>query len=241
MELIPIKTKKFIPPQDDLFEEMDRVLEGKLEEGDVLVVTSKVVSIHEGRCIKIEEGVDKEELVKSEADLYIDEADSRWRIVLKNHAFLAGAGIDESNADGHYILLPKDPFESARAIHAYVSDHFGLENLGIVIADSHSIPLRYGTVGVALGWCGFEPVTHFTGKPDLFGRSAKFTRINVADALASAGVFVMGELSEQTPLSIIRDIPHIEFSTRDTSGNLFIPHREDIYWPLIKRFYEGDS
>ncbi|MEX0934786.1 MAG: coenzyme F420-0:L-glutamate ligase [Candidatus Paceibacterota bacterium] len=240
MQLIPVKTKRFEPPQDDLISEIDTVLEERIQDGDVLVVTSKVVSIHEGRCTPVE-GVEKEELVRDEADLYINEVDSRWPIVLKDNAFLVGAGIDESNADEHYILLPKNPFESAERIYSYIQSRFKLKDIGVLVVDSHSIPLRYGTVGVALGWWGFEPVTHFTGKPDLFGRSARFSRINVADALAVSAVFLMGEMDEQTPLCIARDIPHIEFTARDTSGNLFIPHREDIYWPLIKRFYESDN
>lgn len=237
MKISTIKTGLFIPPKHDLFAEIN-ASNLKLNDGDVLVVSSKVVAIHEGRCVEIDKSVDKDSLVQQEADIYFQEADSRWRICLVHHAFLAGAGIDESNADGHYILLPKNPNESARTIWQWCREHFKVDNLGVVISDSLSMPMRYGTTGVALGWYGFEPVAYFTGKPDLFGRPAQYTRINIADSLAQVGVYAMGEMSEQTPIVRISDAPRIKFTCRDTSSELFIPPREDIYWPLLKRFYE---
>ena len=236
MKITPIKTRILHPPQDDLFVALEEC-DLRLSEKQVVVITSKIVAIHEGRCIPVGE-VEKEELVRLEADLYIKESDSRWRITSIHNTFLSSAGIDESNADGHYILLPKNPHQSAEEIWIWITEKFNIDQIGMIVADSTSKPLRCGTVGVALGWYGFEPVTYFTGKPDLFGRPAQFTRINVADSLATAGVFSMGEMSEQTPVAIIEDIPHINFVERDTSDELTIPPREDIYWPLIKRFYE---
>lgn len=236
MHISAVKTRILQPPKDDLLQAIkDSNL--VLKEDDVIAVSSKVVSIHEGRCIQADEA-DKEELVRQEADLYVERADSRWRICLKHGAFLASAGIDESNANKHLILLPAEPQKSAQMLYDFFSKEFSVKRLGVIITDSHSTPLRYGTVGVALGWWGFEPVAHFTGKPDLFGRPAQFTRINVVDSLAVASVFAMGELAEQTPLCVLRDIPHLTFTNRDTSNELLIPPREDIYWPLLKGLYE---
>lgn len=238
MNIQTIKTRLLHPPQDDLFM---AIKESGLapKERDIIVVSSKVVAIHEGRCIPVGDVPDKEELVKQEAEVYVKRADSRWRICLKHGTFLAGAGIDESNANDHYILLPEDPKKSAKELHAFFKKEYTLTDIGVIIADSHSAPLRYGTLGVALGWWGFEPVSYYTGKPDLFGRPAQFTRINVADSLAVAGVFCMGELSEQTPLAVVSDAPHLKFTSRDTMSELIIPPREDIYWPLLKGLYEG--
>jgi F420-0:gamma-glutamyl ligase len=236
MNIQAIKTKLLQPPQDDLLQALE-LSDLQLENDSVLLISSKVAAIHQGRCIPIDQA-DKEELVKHEADVYIEQADSRWRLCLKYNTFLAGAGIDESNADLHYVLLPNDPNKFAKELWNWARLRFGIGNIGVVITDSHSMPLRYGTTGVAIGWYGFEPVTYFTGKPDLFGRAAQFTRINVVDSLASAGVFVMGEMSEQTPAAVITNIPHIKFVDRDTSGELSIPPREDIYWPILKKFYE---
>ncbi|MBX2866635.1 coenzyme F420-0:L-glutamate ligase [Candidatus Kaiserbacteria bacterium] len=235
MHIEAIKTHLLTPPQDDLFKAIQES-NLSLSEEDVLVVSSKVVAIHEGRCV-LAKDVDKESLVEKESDVYIKDADSRWRICIKHGTFLSGAGIDESNADEHLILLPEDPHKSAREIHEFLTKTYNVKKLGVIVADSHSAPLRYGTVGVALGWYGCEPVSYYTGKPDLFNRPAQFTRINVVDSLAVAGVFAMGELAEQTPLCHIQDIPHIVFTNRDTSQELFIPPREDIYWPLLKNLY----
>lgn len=238
MDISPIKTRIIQPPQDDVLEAI-KDSSFRPQEKDVVVVSSKVVAIHEGRCVKKDE-VEKEELVKQEADVYIKKADSRWRICLKHDTFLLGSGIDESNAGEYYILLPKDPHQSARNIYDFIQETYSLSNFGVIIADSHSMPLRYGTVGVALGWHGFEPVSYFTGESDLFGRPAELTRINTVDSLATAGVFVMGELSEQTPLCVIQDAPHLSFTERNTSSELAIPPREDIYWPLLKGLYQKE-
>jgi F420-0:gamma-glutamyl ligase len=236
MKIESIKTRLMQPPQDDLYKVIDESLSLSTERS-VVVVSSKVMALHQGRALPVE-GQDKEDLVRRESEVYVEDADSRWRICLKFGTFLAGAGIDESNANNHYILLPEKPHECAYHIYRYLKNKFSLDELGVILADSHSMPLRYGTLGVAIGWYGFEPVTYFTGKPDLFGRPAKFTRINIADSLACAGVFSMGELDEQTPLCVITDIPHIRFADRDTSNELFIPPREDIYWPLLRSLYE---
>lgn len=239
MHITPFRTTLLTPPQDDLF----KAIQGSdfaPQERDVVVVSSKVVAIHEGRCVRAAD-VDKEALVAEEADVYVKRADSRWRICLKHGTFLAGAGIDESNADEHLILLPENPQASAKALHTFFRETYAVRDIGVVVADSHSAPLRYGTLGVTLGWWGIEPVAYFTGKPDLFGRPAQFTRINVVDSLAVAGVFAMGELAEQTPLAVVRDAPHVTFTNRDTSSELVIPPREDIYWPLLKGLYEDNS
>jgi dihydrofolate synthase / folylpolyglutamate synthase len=237
MKIQTITTNIFTPPQYDLFQEM-MASDLKLQNGDVVVISSKVVAIHEGRCVPISDQVSKDELVKAESDVYFEDADSRWRICVAHSTFLSSAGIDESNAGGYYVLLPKNPINSARTIWSWLRKQYQIDQVGVVISDSHSVPMRYGTVGISLGWAGFEPVTYFTGKPDLFGRLAQYTRINVADSLAQVGVYAMGELDEQTPIVKISDAPRVTFTSRNTSADLYIPPREDIYWPLIKRIYE---
>lgn len=238
MNIHAYKTNILQPPQDDFLQAI-KDSDISLREKDVVVVASKAVAIHEGRCIKVGER-DKEELIKEEAEVYVTDADNRWPVTLKHGTFLASAGIDESNANEHFILLPQDPHRSAKELHEFLRREYGVEHLGVIVTDSHSMPLRYGTLGVSLGWCGFEPVTYFTGKPDLFGRTSRFTRINVVDSLAVAGVFAMGETSEQTPICVIQNAPHVRYTHRDTSRELLIPPREDIYWPFLKSLYEHD-
>lgn len=238
MNILPVKTRVLTPPKDDLFAVIEAAALD-LKDGDVVVITSKVAAIHQGRCIKKRDVIDKEELVRQESDAYLPaEQDERWNLSVKRHALLLSAGIDESNADGYYVLLPDKPDEFAREVHAYLCDENDVNNLGIIVTDSHSIPFRYGTLGVAIGFHGIEPVRHFSGERDLFGREFNYTRINVVDALAGAAVFMMGETTEQTPLCVIRDAPHVEFTNDDVTDELYIPPKEDIYYPLLKPLYE---
>ena len=83
---------------------------------------------------------------------------------------MANAGIDESNAMGKIILLPKNSFKSAEIIRKKLQNKFGVKNLGILITDSRLFPLRAGIVGVALGYAGFKGIKNYIGKKDIFGR-----------------------------------------------------------------------
>ncbi len=113
MLVFGIKTRKFLPPKDDLFELLSYIK--SLKENSVVAVTSKVVAICEGRCIKSNK-ITKDEIAIREADKYISREDSPNGFILhtiKNNMLVASAGIDESNGNGYYILWPKDPFSSA--------------------------------------------------------------------------------------------------------------------------------
>lgn len=238
MKLIPIRTNIFTPPHDDLFEIIETPLDGKIREGDIVVVTSKVVAIHEGRCVAMGEKVSKERLIKKEADaFYVPRKKGARPLTIKHNALISASGIDESNAGGYYVLLPKDPAKSAHCIRSFICGRWGLKNVGVIITDSHSTPLRYGATGIAIGFSGFLPIKSFVGDTDLFGREFKYTKINLVDSIATSAVLVMGETTEQTPLCIVRDAPHITFREGDHHKELFVQPKEDIYYPLIEKFY----
>lgn len=234
MQYIPIKTQILKPPQDDLFEVLDEALSGVLE-GDIIVVSSKVVSIHEGNCIPVEE-VDKKQLVQEEAELYIPRPYWPSPLTIKYSAFIGNAGLDESNANGHYVLLPRDPFSSAKEIYEYLAKRFCVSNIGVVITDSHSSPLRRGATGVAIGWWGFKPTINHVGKPDLFGREFRVEVSNIADAIAAGAGLVMGETNECQPVVIARGIPQVTFVTLDTKDELFVPFIDDTFRVLYEGF-----
>lgn len=238
MYVTAVKTSILTPPKDNLLE---AITESKciIQNNDIVVVSSKAVSIHEGRCVKVDES-DKQTLMHDEADWCIEDSDERWKVCLIHNTFLPSAGIDESNANEHFVLLPEEPFTSAHRLHDFFTETYQVENCGVIITDSHFLPLRYGALGVALGWYGIEPMHDFTGESDLFGRPAQFTRINVVDALATAGVFAMGELSEQTPVAVVREAPHVTFTKEDTSHKHQIPLHEDLYYPMLKNAH-GNS
>jgi len=213
----------------------------EITDKSVVAITSKIVSICEGRCIKIDENTDKKALIRTEADLYLEDPNyyEKYHISLtvKDSHLTASSGIDESNGNGMLILWPKDPYKTAVTVWNHLKNKYHLHNLGIIITDSHTTPLRWGVTGTALAWCGFEPLYDYTGKPDVFGRTFKFEKINMIDSLATVATLVIGEGNEQTPLAVIKDIPFIRFTDRPPSleeiKSLHIDIKDDIYAPLL--------
>ncbi len=234
MQFIPIKTRILEPPKDNLFAVLDESLFG-LKEGDIIAVSSKVVSISEGNCVPIS-SVEKSELVKQEAELLIPRSYWPSPLTVKHNAFIGTAGIDESNANGHYILLPKDPFTSAKGILQYLKSRFLIQNIGVIITDSHSAPLRRGALGVSIGYGGFAPTINYVGRPDLFGREMKIEVGNVVDALAAGAGVVMGETDECQPVVIIRGIPNLTFTEAETKDDFLVPFKDDTFRVLYERF-----
>lgn len=234
MHIIPFQTKVFTPPQDDLTAELER-LAPELEAGDVTLVSSKVVSIAEGRCVPIAQA-EKRALAAAEADVLIERSYMENPLMIAHNAFIGSAGIDESNADGHYVLLPQDPFASALDIHRQLVALTGITELGVVITDSRSMPLRYGATGVAIGWWGLEPQESHIGKPDLFGREFRYERSNLVDDLAGAGNLVMGETNECIPIVIVRGVSNLSFTDEDTRDRIMCPFEIDRFRVLYERF-----
>lgn len=239
MFIRPIKTRPFLPPKDDLFELLRGLTPHLLDQTPkIIVIASKIVAISQGRCIKIEDAPDKDELIKKEAEFYLprEKVPKGWvMLTMKHNIMIPTAGIDESNANGHYILWPEKPFHEAKEIYDFIKRGYNLKKFGVIIADSHTVPLRWGTMGIALAYWGFWPLKDYRGKKDIFGRKLKITQSNVADALAAAAVLLMGEGKEQTPLALIEDIPFVKFGNFDfTKENpLAINRNEDIYGPLL--------
>lgn len=231
-----IQTHVISPAERDLFAVLDRHVQ-ELPERSVLALTSKVVAICEGRVRPIA-GTDKQALIAEEADHYLP-ADSRWGVslTLKQGLLIATAGIDESNADGWYVLWPSDAQRSAHAIRAHLAARHGLSEVGVVITDSRSTPLRPGVTGVALAHSGFLALNDYVGKQDLFGRPLRMTKVNVMDALAASAVLVMGEGSECTPMAVIDELPFVQFRpsspTADEQARLRIAPEDDLYAPLL--------
>jgi len=205
-----------------------------INDGSILAITSKVVSICEGN---IRSDIrDKDELIREEADQYL-ESDSPFVLTIKNNVLIPSAGIDESNGDGNLILWPKDPFASARKIYDYLSKKFSLKNFGVIITDSKTSPLRWGTTGVAIAYAGFVALRDYRGEEDIFGRKLAVTQANYVDALASSAVLVMGEGAEMTPMALIEDLPFINFDsnspTKKEIEDSKIKVDDDIYGPLL--------
>lgn len=150
---------------------------------------------------------------------------------------IPAAGIDESNGNGNYILWPKRPQKTANQIRNYLHKRFSLKQVGVIITDSTSTPLRYGTAGIAIAHSGFLAVNDYRGKPDLFGRRLKISTANIAGNLAAASVAVMGEGAESTPLAVIKDVPFVQFQDRNPTEEelaaTYVPIKEDLFAPFL--------
>lgn len=238
MQIQAIRTHKITPSDQDLLAVLDAYTP-VLEEHSVLAITSKIVSLCQGRVAQIGE-VDKQKLIESEADYFLSPDANRYHVTLtvKDNILIPSAGIDESNSDHHYVLWPEDAQGVANAIRSHLCRRFGRRNLGVLITDSKTTPLRWGVTGVAVAHSGFAALNDYIGRTDLFGRPLRMTKVNVADGLAAAAVLVMGEGDEQTPLALIRDLPFVHFQDRNPTAqelqSLHIALEDDLYAPLLK-------
>jgi coenzyme F420-0:L-glutamate ligase/coenzyme F420-1:gamma-L-glutamate ligase len=197
-----------IGPGDDLA----RLIAGAepgLRDGDVVVVTSKVVSKAEGRVLRGVPGHDPDELrdeAVSAETVRVVARRGRTRIVQTAHGFvLAAAGVDASNTpDGTVVLLPRDPDGSARAIRAGLRDRLGV-SVAVVVTDTFGRPWRIGQTDVAVGAAGLVVVDDHRGRVDSHGRTLEVTEIAIADEVAAATDLVKGK-STGTPVAVVRGL-----------------------------------
>jgi coenzyme F420-0:L-glutamate ligase / coenzyme F420-1:gamma-L-glutamate ligase len=244
---IKIKTKK---KMFNLFETLISA-QYDFKDGDILVLSSKFVSMSEGSVVdlrKIRPSSKAKNLAKnyqmnpSFVEVVIRESDvifgglPGFLLTIKNGILAPNAGIDKSNIPSDYVIcLPLDPFISAENLRMEFLIRSGIK-VGIVISDSRLMPTRIGTTGVAIGCSGIEPVEDQRGKKDLFGHIMKYTLKATADSLATIGTFVMGESNEAVPLVVIRG-SNISFTDRKLCWKDFaIDYQTDLYFRGIQNF-----
>ena len=194
-----------------------------VEDGDILVVTQKVVSKAEGRtvdlrtiepsplAIELASAADRDprlvEVVLSESRSIVRMDRDRGIIISETrHGFVcANAGVDTSNVPGNdtVCLLPEDPDRSARDVLREVNEIVPGTRLGAVISDTHGRAWREGLTNLAIGVAGMDPIQDYRGTTDVFGTVLKVTAIAVADELASAAELVMGKATG-VPVAIVR-------------------------------------
>src|SRR3989338_470716 len=203
----------------------------RIPENSVLVITSKIVALSEGRVVECKDKNQKIKLIKEESDFAI-KTKYTW-LTIKDGMVMANAGVDESNADGKIILLPKNSFRSADLIRKKLKKIFKLKKFGVLITDSRVFPLRAGIVGVALGYAGFKGVKNYIGQKDIFGRTLKMSRTDVADSLTTTAILCMGEGKERQPLALITNAP-VDFTEKINRKELIINPKEDLYLPLFR-------
>ena len=209
-----------------------------LQENCVVVITSKVVSLCEGRTLPID-SCDKDDLIKCQSDYYLPKEISAYgfTFTITNDLLIPTAGIDESNGNGNYILWPKNVQKTANEMRLYLAKKFNLKNVGVLITDSTCSPLKRGTTGIALAHSGFAALNNYVGKADIFGRQFQVSHSSVSGGLAAGAVVAMGEGSEQTPLAIVSDVSFVNFQHRNPNKKelteLRISKDEDLFAPFL--------
>lgn len=217
-----------------------------LQDGDVLVVTQKIVSKAEGRFIALADIRPRPEAITLAREVRKDPA--LVELVLRESAavvrkaphvlitrhrlghVMANAGIDASNL-GHgngekVLLLPIDPDTSAAAIRDRIARQLG-RDVAVIISDSFGRPWRLGTTNVAVGVAGMPALIDQRGQADRDGRTLQVTQIAVADAIAAAAGLVMGEGCEGIPVAIVRGWTRT--GAAQTSAALIRPANEDLF------------
>jgi coenzyme F420-0:L-glutamate ligase / coenzyme F420-1:gamma-L-glutamate ligase len=216
-----------------------------LQNGDALVISSKIVSKSEGRFVDLKTVIPSEEAEQlaqeTRKDPRIVEMALREsvRVSRKSPGVLvtqhklgfvsAMSGIDQSNVglgDDVILLLPKDPDRSAEELRQRIQEGTGAE-VAIVISDTHGRPFRMGNVGVAIGVSGMPALLDLRGQQDLFGRTLRITQSGYADMVASAAHLLCGEGAEGLPIIFMRGLKFEQSQGR--ASDLNRPPELDLY------------
>ncbi|MCP4761400.1 MAG: coenzyme F420-0:L-glutamate ligase [archaeon] len=245
MELFPVKTP-IIQPGDNIVEIALKSLENvnlSLLNGDILIFAETPVGTTQNRIvdhsdIKTIGPIAKKLSKKYEMDpvfvqIIVNEADiilggvKGVLLTEKDGVLIANAGVDQSNSGGlsKYSLFPNNPMKTASEIRNDLLSKIKIEELGVIIADSRVQPMKKGTIGVAIGVSGFEPIEDCVGRKDLFGRPLEITTRALADDLVSAAQALMGEADEQIPIVLIRNAPVI-FTNREIQAEEMLMSRD---------------
>jgi coenzyme F420-0:L-glutamate ligase/coenzyme F420-1:gamma-L-glutamate ligase len=218
-----------IMPGDDLAAHIIDAAAGAglaLQNSDVLVIASKIVSRSEGRFASLHDVTPSPQAAELAAttgkdarlvEYVLRESESVSRagpnVLVTRHRLgfvSANAGIDQSNVGQGgdvVLLLPVDPDASAERLRAALKARTGVD-VGIVISDTHGRPFRVGNVGVAIGVAGLPAVIDLRGTTDLFGRVMQVSTLGYADLVASAAHLVCGEGSEGRPVTLVRGLDY---------------------------------
>jgi coenzyme F420-0:L-glutamate ligase / coenzyme F420-1:gamma-L-glutamate ligase len=196
-----------------------------LQDGDILVVTSKIVSKAEGRVVT----GDREAAIDAETVRVVARR-GPTRIVANRHGLvLAAAGVDASNtAPGTIVLLPSDPDAAARDLRGAIAARLGV-SVGVIISDTLGRAWRTGQTDTAIGIAGVLPLRDHRGQTDTFGNSLEVTMAAVADELAAAADLVKAKTT-QIPVAVVRGVPELVTSDDGPGAAALVrPGAEDMF------------
>lgn len=224
-----------VVPGDDLAALVGDALaadDGGVADGDVVVVTSKIVSKAEGRVVA---AADREQAITDETVRVVatrDRADGGPPLrIVENRLGLvmAAAGVDASNTpEGTVLLLPEDPDASARALRAALGERFGVR-LAVVITDTVGRPWREGLVDIAIGAAGLAVLDDLRGHRDAHGRELSVTVTAIADEVASAAELVRGKAAG-LPVAVVRGLDrYVTADAGPGACSLVRPSGDDLF------------
>jgi len=226
IRVIPVTGLPEVRPGDDLAGMIAEA--ANLADGDVLVVTQKVVSKAEDRMVDVDPDVGHKPIVEAESvrvlrrrgDLVIAET---------SHGFVcANAGVDLSNVpDGRAALLPVDSDRSARRIRDALLHRLGLD-VAVIVSDTFGRPWRRGVADVAIGCAGLRPIVDLRGTNDALGRELMVTEVAVVDEIAAAAELVMGKAAA-VPVAVVRGVDPSWFGDGSVVDDVVRSPAEDLF------------
>jgi coenzyme F420-0:L-glutamate ligase/coenzyme F420-1:gamma-L-glutamate ligase len=224
--VLPVTGIPEVHPGDEI---ADLILEAiELLDGDVVVVTQKIVSKAEGRLEKVADDGERLRLIERESVRILRRRDELVISETPQGFVCANAGVDLSNVDdGVAALLPVDSDRSARHIRDALAARTGL-TLGVVVSDTFGRPWRRGLTDVALGCAGVAAIVDLRGTADTRGRTLQATEVAVADELASAAELVMGK-DRDVPVAVVRGVEVSWLREGSVSAEVIRPHGEDLF------------
>jgi coenzyme F420-0:L-glutamate ligase/coenzyme F420-1:gamma-L-glutamate ligase len=228
LQIFPVRGLPEIGPEADIAQMIASAVH--LHDGDVVVVTQKIVSKAENRFVAVDHNdpIAKRKLAESEA-VRVLRRRGEMVITETRHGFIcANSGVDLSNvAEGFAVLLPVDPDRSARRIRDRLRVH-AAATVGVIISDTFGRVWRRGLTDVAIGVAGVAAVVDLRGQVDAMGRELLVTEVCVADELAGAAELVMGKASG-VPVAVIRGVEPSWLREASVHEEIVRPPEEDLF------------
>ncbi|GAA1010015.1 F420-0--gamma-glutamyl ligase [Streptomyces sp. F-3] len=214
-----------VRPGDDLAK-LIAAAEPALADGDVLLVTSKIVSKAEGRIV---EAADREAAIDAETVRVVARRGPLRIVENRQGLVMAAAGVDSSNTPpGTVLLLPEDPDASARAIRDGLRDLLGV-TVGVIVTDTFGRPWRTGLTDVAIGAAGVRALNDLRGGTDAHGNPLNATVVATADELAAAGDLVKGKAA-RLPVAVVRGLGHVVTEEHGQGARVLVRDaRDDLF------------
>jgi coenzyme F420-0:L-glutamate ligase/coenzyme F420-1:gamma-L-glutamate ligase len=229
LRVLPVRGIGEVRPGDDLAELLMKATDD-LRDGDVVVVTQKVVSKAEAQLVPLDpnDPDSKAKIIESES-VRVLRRRGEMTISETRHGFIcANAGVDLSNVEaGWAALLPEDPDRSARRIRDAIRYRLDV-SVAVVISDTFGRVWRRGLTDVAIGCAGIKPIVDLRGQKDAFGRELEVTEVCVADELAGAAELVMGKATG-TCAAIVRGVDPAWLGRGDVVAEVVRPADEDLF------------